>query len=336
MHTSMQALVLTTVDAPPVFTTVDRPDPGPGEVRVKLSAAALNRRDVWIMRGKYPGIRTPIVLGSDGCGVVDAVGPDVGDLPGGRVIIDPSMHWGDAIAHQSLKYQILGLPKNGTFAEHVVVPAANLHPAPAHLSDAQAAALPLAGLTAYRALVTRAALQPGERVLITGIGGGVAIKALQIALALGAEVWVTSSRDAAIEQAVALGASGGVRYTDDDWHTQLQRTVPAGFDVIVDSAGGDGFGRLVRIAGMGARIVFFGGTVGKWPRLLPQFLFFKQISILGTTMGGPTEFAGLLDLVERTRLVPVVSSTRPLADGAAAFAHLEASHQIGKVVLTCA
>jgi NADPH:quinone reductase-like Zn-dependent oxidoreductase len=333
----MQGLVLSTVDSPPVFQTVTKPEPGPGQVRIKLAAAALNRRDVWIMRGKYPGIRTPVILGSDGCGVVDAVGDGVDSLPSGRVILNPSMHWGDSLAHQSLKYQILGLPKNGTFAEYVVLPARNVHAAPAHLSDVEAAALPLAGLTAYRALVTRAQLKAGEKVLITGIGGGVAIKALQIALALGAsEVWVTSSRDAAIEQAVALGAAGGVKYTDEDWSRQLQRKVPTGFDVIVDSAGGEGFGGLIRVAGMGGRIVFFGGTVGKWPRILPQYLFFKQISILGTTMGGDAEFADLLALVAKTGLRPVVSDVRPLADGASAFLHLEASRQIGKVVLTCA
>lgn len=332
----MQALVLQTIDAPPVFTTVPTPEPGPGEVRVKLAAAALNRRDVWIMRGQYPGIKTPIVLGSDGCGVVDARGAGVEDAPGGRVIINPSLAWGPKQAHQGPDYQILGLPRAGTFAEYICVPAANVLPAPAHLTDAQAAALPLAGLTAYRALVTRAAVQAGERVLITGIGGGVALMALQIARALGAEVWVTSSRDAAIEQAVALGAAGGVKYTADDWRAALKARVPGGFDVIVDSAGGEGFGDLVRLIGMGGRIVFFGGTTGKWPKILPQHLFYKQASILATTMGGPTEFADLLALVERSGLVPVVSSERPLAEGAEAFERLLNGRQIGKVVLRCA
>ena len=332
----MQALVLSTVDAPPEFQAVWMPSPGPGEVRIKLSAAALNHRDVWIMRGKYPGIKVPIILGSDGCGVVDAVGADVDAPPTGRVIIDPSLDWGDNPAYQSGKYSILGLPKNGTFAEYVVVPAANVHAAPAHLSDAEAAALPLAGLTAYRALVSRARIKPGESVLITGIGGGVAIKALQIARALGADVWVTSSRQSAIDHAVALGAKGGALYTEEAWSRGLQRQVPGGFDVIIDSAGGDGFGELIRVVGMGGRVVFYGGTAGKWPKILPQFLFYKQASIMGTTMGSSTEFAALLALVERTQLRPIVSSVRPLAEGAAAFADLEAGKQIGKVVLTCA
>lgn len=332
----MQALVLSTVDAPPEFQTVETPTPGPGQVRVKLSAAALNHRDVWIMRGKYPGIKTPIVLGSDGCGVIDAIGPDVATPLGGRVIIDPSLGWGDNPAYQSGKYQILGLPKAGTFAEYVVVPVANVHAAPAHLSDAEAAALPLAGLTAYRALISRAQVKPGERVLITGIGGGVAIKALQIALAIGAQVWVTSSRQTAIDHAVALGAQGGILYTEEKWSRGLQRQVPGGFDVIIDSAGGDGFGEVIRVVGMGGRVVFYGGTAGKWPKISPQFLFFKQASIMGTTMGSPAEFAALLALVDRTQLRPIVSSVRPLAEGASAFADLEAGTQIGKVVLTCA
>lgn len=332
----MKALVLESIDHPPQLRTVPTPEPAPGEVRVRLSAAALNRRDVWIMRGQYPGIKTPIVLGSDGCGVIDAVGAGVEGVPTGRVIINPSLDWGPNRAHQSPAYQILGLPRPGTFAEQVCVPAANVLPAPAHLSDAQAAALPLAGLTAWRALVTRAALRRDERVLVTGIGGGVALKALQIAHALGAEVWVTSSRDAAITNAMAYGAKGGARYTDEGWSKALAAQVPGGFDVIVDSAGGESFGELVRLIGMGGRIVFFGGTTGKWPRLLPQHLFYKQASILATTMGGPAEFAELLEMVERTGLEPVVSSVRPLAEGAEAFARLEAGRQIGKVVLTCA
>lgn len=332
----MQALVLSTVDAPPDFQDTERPTPGAGEVRIKLAAAALNHRDVWIMRGKYPGIRTPIILGSDGCGVIDEVGAGVSGAPQGRVVINPGMHWGDNPAFQGGKFSILGMPKNGTFAEHVVVPATNVHAAPAHLSDAEAAALPLAGLTAYRALVTRAHVRAGERVLITGIGGGVALQALQIALALGARVWVTSSRQSAIDHAVSLGAQGGALYTEEKWSRGLGAKVPGGFDVIIDSAGGDGFGQLIRVVAMGGRIVFYGGTAGKWPRVLPQFLFYKQVSIMGTTMGSPAEFAGLLELVERARIRPVVSSTRPLAEGATAFADLEAGAQIGKLVLTCA
>lgn len=331
----MQALVLQQIDEPPVFQTVPTPEPGPDEVRIKLAAAALNRRDVWIMRGKYPGIKTPIILGSDGCGVIDKAGKDVGEMPNGRVLINPSLDWGSNRAHQGPDYQILGLPRNGTFAEYVCVPAANVLPMPTHLEVEQAAALPLAGLTAYRALVTRAGLQPGERVLITGIGGGVALNALLIAKALGAEVWVTSSRDAAIANAVEHGAQGGVRYTDDGWRKRLAAEVPDGFDVIIDSAGGDGFGELIRLLGMGGRIAFFGGTRGKWPAILPQHLFYKQVSILATTMGSGAEFAELLALVQRTGIVPPVSSVRPLAEGASAFERLESGAQIGKVVLRC-
>lgn len=330
----MRALVLSEKGRPPALE--DRPDPKPraGQARVRLRAAALNHRDVFIREGKYPGIRCPVVLGSDGCGVVDAVGDPVDrGWVGRRVVLDPSLDWGDDPRVQGPDYSILGMPRDGTFADAIVVPVGNLHAAPGHLTDHQAAALPLTGLTAWRALTTRAGVRPDEKVLITGIGGGVALIALQLARAIGAEVWVTSSSPAKIEAAQRLGARGGFLYPEDDWREAAQKAVPGGFDVVVDGAGGDGFGALVRLLAPAGRLVFYGGTAGAWPAILPQHLFFRQVSILASTMGSHAEFAALVPFVETHGIVPVVDRVFDLADANAALDHLDAGAQFGKVVL---
>ncbi len=189
------------------------PRPGPGEVVVRLRAAALNHRDLFIRRGQYAGLRFPIIPGSDGAGTVAAVGDGVTEVrPGDDVIINPSVNWGDDPRAQGPAFKILGLPDNGTFAQLVAVPAANALPRPPGLSDEEAAAIPLAGLTAYRAAVTRGRVGAGDTVLVLGIGGGVATFVLLIATALGARVLVTSGSDDKIARARALGADDGFNY----------------------------------------------------------------------------------------------------------------------------
>ena len=232
----MKALVLEAHDAEPVIREVPAPALRPGEALVRVQAAALNRRDTWIRRGQYPGIVYPIILGSDGCGVVEAVADEGAEWVGRRVVLCPSIDWGDQEAHQGDGYEILGLPRNGTFAEYIAVPVALLYPAPAHLSPAAAAALPLAGLTAWRALMTRGALQAGDRVFVSGIGGGVATAAAKLALAAGAELVVSSSSAHKIETAVTWGARGGVDYTGEGWRKEALRIGDGGYDVIIDSS----------------------------------------------------------------------------------------------------
>jgi NADPH:quinone reductase-like Zn-dependent oxidoreductase len=210
---------------------------------------------------------------------------------------------------------------------------ANLAPKPHHLSWQQAAALPLAGLTAWRALFSRAQLTGGERVLVTGVGGGAALFALQFATAAGAEVWVTSSVPEKLARAQALGAAGGVNYLDGDWPAQLQKKAGGLFDVIIDSAGGEGFGKLIELTKPGGRIAFFGATAGNPPGLDLRKCFFRQISILGTTMGSPGDFHGLMQFVEMHHLVPVVDRVFPLAETEAALRHMEAAAQFGKIGL---
>ena len=306
---------------------VPAPVPGGGEVVVTLRAAALNHRDVWIKAGQYAGLKWPCIPGSDGAGVVTS--GEAGWL-GREVIINPGFNWGADEHRQGTDFTILGLPMEGTLAEQVVVPQIQLANKPAHLSWEEAAALPLAGLTAYRALMTRAKLQPGERVLISGIGGGVALMALQFALAQGAEAWVTSGSADKIAQAVELGARGGFDYTLPYWS---KTATPDEFNVIVDGAGGPGFEALIDLAAPGGRIVSYGATRGNPPGFTMRKVFWRQISILGSTMGSPADWTAMVAFVERHRIKPVVSEVFPLAQAGEAFALMERGGQFGKIVV---
>lgn len=330
----MQAAVLTTLKQP--VTIQARPDPvaAPGQAVVRLKAAALNHRDLWVQLGLYANIKLPLIPGSDGAGLVQSTGSPVNrDWVGRDVIINPSLDWGDDPRAQGPAFRILGLPDSGTFAEQIVIPVANLAPKPAHLTWEQAAALPLAGLTAWRALFTRARLLAGEKVLVTGIGGGAALFALQFAVAAGAQVWVTSSSPAKLAKAQGLGALGGVNYRDAGWSQALLSAADGGFDLILDSAGGEGFTSLIELTRPGGRIVFFGATTGNPPGLDLRKCFFRQITLLGTTMGSPADFAGMIRFVAEHRIIPVVDRSFPLAETESALRHMEAGAQFGKIVL---
>lgn len=330
----MRAIQLTALNQL-VVREVPDPVPAAGEVVVKIAAAALNHRDLWIKLGQYAGLSFPCIPGSDGVGEVLAVGPGVepGEWLGRRVIINPSFGWGLDESAQGEEFAILGLPRAGTLAERIAVPAAQLALAPAHLTDGEAAALPLAGLTAWRALMGRARLEGGERVLIGGIGGGTALFALQFAVAAGAEVWVTSSSPDKISRAKAHGARGGFLYTQEGWAETARAASGGGFDVIVDSAGGVGFEALVDAAAPGGRIVFFGATRGNPPSLPMRKVFWRQLSLLGTTMGSPADWAAMLSAVVRHQIRPVVSEVFPFERAAEAFGLMERGEQIGKIVL---
>lgn len=312
---------------------VAEPAAAAGEAVVAIHAAALNHRDVWIKLGQYAGLKFPCIPGSDGAGVVVSVGSrDDEKWIGRAVIINPSFDWGPDNRAQGASFSILGLPRNGTLAERVSVPVAQLAPKPAHLSWEEAAALPLAGLTAWRALVSRGQLGPGERVLVTGIGGGVALLALQFAAAHGAETWVTSSSAEKIARAKLLGARGGFIYTKSGWAAEAAKT-SGSFDLIVDSAGGDGFTDLIDAASAGGRIVFYGATRGNPPVLPARKIFWRQLSLLGTTMGTPADWAAMTEFVARHGIKPVVSAFFPLERAPEAFALMEGGGQFGKIVI---
>jgi zinc-binding alcohol dehydrogenase/oxidoreductase len=329
----MKAAILEGIEKPLVVRDVANLTPAPGWAVVRLQAAALNHRDLWIRQGRYPGLKFPLVPGSDGAGVVHAVGADR-DLAwvGRPVIINPSLDWGADPRTQGPQFRILGLPDDGTLAEAVAVPVANLAPRPGHLSAEQAAALPLAGLTAWRALFARGGLRAGETVLLTGIGGGVALFGLQFALAAGAVVYVTSGSAAKRARARELGAAGAANYHDADWPAQLLRQAGS-FDLVLDSAMGAGLAPLIDLTRPGGRIVFYGATAGNPPGLDARKVFFRQLSLLGTTMGSPADFAAMLQLVAARKIVPLLDSVRPLAEAEAGLRRMEEAAQFGKIVL---
>jgi zinc-binding alcohol dehydrogenase/oxidoreductase len=333
----MRAIVLRELGGPEVLRrdTLPDPTPGPGEVVVRLKAAALNHRDVWIRKGLYAGIKMPVVLGSDGAGVVEAVGPGADQaLVGREVVVNPGLDWGDDPRVQAAAFRILGLPDDGTYAERIKVPASHVHPKPVGWSWEEAAALPLAGLTAYRAVVTRAQVKPGETVLVTGIGGGVSLFALQIARACGARVVVTSGSDEKLARARQLGAVGGANYKTGDWGAEVVKMLGgAGPDVVIDSVGGETFGKCIDIARPGGRIVTYGATTGPVPQVEVRRIFWKQLSILGSTMGTPAEFAAMLALYSSAGPRPVVDKVFPLDDAAGAHRRMEEAGQFGKIVL---
>ncbi len=314
---------------------VSEPTPGAGEVVVRLKAAALNHRDLFISQGSYAGLKFPIIPGSDGVGTVAAVGTGVTSARvGAAVIINPTLGWGDDPGVQRDDFRILGLPDDGTFAELVKVPTANVAPRPAGLSDEEAAVIPLGGLTAYRAVVTRGQVRSGETVLITGAGGGVASLALLIARQRGARVLVTSRSDAKLARARELGADEGFNSSDGGW-VKAARAASGGRgpDVVIDSVGGETFNKALDVVRPGGRVVTYGSSTGNTPDLVVRRVFWKQLTILGSTMGSPADFAAMLALFGVGGLRPVVDRVFALDDTGMALAHMASAEQFGKIAL---
>jgi NADPH:quinone reductase-like Zn-dependent oxidoreductase len=331
----MKAIVLRELGAAENLKLEEVPDPQPGagEAVVRLKAAALNHRDVFIWQKLYPNIKLPAILGSDGAGVVASVGEGVdSSLIGREVVIEPGLDWGPSDEFQGKNYRILGMPEDGTYAEMIKIPAANLHPKPAHLTFEEAAALPLAGLTAYRSVVTRAQVKVGETVLVTGVGGGVAAFAVQIAKRLGARVYVTSGSDDKLARAKELGAEGGANYKNPEWGKTITELTGGGPNVVIDSAGGESMETAVKILKPAGRIVFYGATTGL-AKIDLYRCFFKQATLMGSTMGSPREFAAFLELCSDAKLRPAVDQVFPLAEAAAAHRRMNEAGQFGKIVL---
>lgn len=333
----MKAIVLKELGGPEKLLWEEVPDPipGPGEVLVRLKAAALNHRDAWIRQGLYANIQLPTILGSDGSGEVVGFGSDVStSLLGQAVLINPCLDWGPEIKTQRPGMRILGMPDNGSYAQMIVVPDTNIHPKPASLSFEEAAALPLAGMTAYRALVTRANVVAGETVLITGIGGGVASLALQIAHCLGAQTFVTSGSDHKIERARTMGAAGGVNYQDEQWPRNLRHLLNGrSLDVIIDGSGGSVFERALELIGPAGRIVSYGATLGPARKIEVRRIFWKQVTVMGSTMASPQEFDAVVKLYSAHGLRPPIDSVFPLQKAGEAQRWMENAKQFGKVLL---
>ena len=330
----MKAIVLQrSLEAKVEFVEVPKPVCGPDEVLIRVKAAALNHRDEWSRKGLYPNLVEGTILGSDCAGIVEAVGSAVDTaFLGQAVVVNPASHWGDNPLAQGKNFEILGMPRNGTFAEYVAVPADRIHPKPSHLSWEEAAAVPLAGLTAYRALVVQGELTAGEQVLVTGIGGGVAQFAAQFALALGAKCYVSSSSAEKRHAAKLLGASDAFNYGSTTWsYEALEKT--GGMDLIIDGAAGDTLSQLMTVAKPGARLVFYGATRGNPGQLEARKLFWNQLKLIGTTMGTDEDFVAMLSLVNSKLLTPMVDSVFPLADAEKAFDRMRAGDQFGKLIL---
>ena len=275
------------------------PEPGPGEVLVRLHASALNHLDVWIRKG-LPSVPKPRILGADGAGVVEALGDGVSGFEvGERVVLNPGIEAGGGRIH------VIGEHGDGTNAELIAVPATNVHPIPDGLSFEEAAAFPLVFETAYRMLVTRAGLREGEWVLAWGIGGGVSTAALAIAKALGARVLVTSSSDAKLERARELGADATVNHATGDVKAAVQEATDGhGIDVVVENVGEATWATSLQVAAPGGRITVCGATTGPNPPAALHRIWWKQLSILGSTMGTGEDFAGAYELVASGRALP--------------------------------
>ncbi|MFZ1879931.1 MAG: zinc-binding dehydrogenase [Gaiellaceae bacterium] len=316
----MKAIRIHEDGGPEVLRYEDVPDPTPadGEVLIELRAASLNHLDVWVRKG-LPSVPKPRILGADGAGVI--AGTDE------RVLINPGIV-------SNGKMHIVGETMDGTHAELIAIPRAFVHPIPADLTFEEAAAFPLVFVTAYRMLVPRARLQAGEWVLIWGIGGGVATAALAIAKAVGAQVVVTSSSDAKLERARELGADATLNHGSEDVVARVKELTGGGAHVVVDDVGEATWKRTLDAARPEGRIVVCGATTGPNPPAALHRVWWKQLSILGSSMGTPEDFEHVYALVASGKARPTVDRVFPLADARAAHERLEAGEQLGKIILS--
>jgi NADPH:quinone reductase-like Zn-dependent oxidoreductase len=304
---------------PEVLRYEDAPDPvpGTGQVLIELRAASLNHLDLWVRKG-LPSVPKPRILGADGAGVI--AGTDE------RVVINPGIEHDGRIA-------VIGEHMDGTHAELVAVPQDYVHPIPDGLSFEEAAAFPLVFETAYRMLVTKARLQPDEWVLIWGIGGGVATAALAIAKAVSARAVVTSSSDAKLARARELGADAAINHESEDVPARVKEITGGGAHVIVEHVGEATWARSLNAARQEGRVVVCGATTGPNPPAGLHRIWWKQLAVLGSTMGTRADFQGAYDLIAAGKAKPVVDEVFPLAEAAAAHERLEAGEQLGKIVL---
>jgi zinc-binding alcohol dehydrogenase/oxidoreductase len=320
----MKAVVQEAFGGPDVLRLADVPDPVPDDEHavVRLRAAALNWHDVLVRRGRY-GSPLPHVPGADGAGV---------DIEtGAEVVVVPSLHWGEDDAAPGPQWEILGDHRFGTYAELVRVPRDCVVPKPPGLSWEQAAALPVVGLTTYRALFARGRLRAGERLLVLGAGGGVATMAVGLGSAVGARVYVTSSSDDKLARALELGAVGGVLYDDPAW-PEAARDLAGGFDLVLDSVGT--WAESLRTLVPGGRLVVLGSSRAETAQLDVRSFYFGQYDLLGSTLGSTRDFAALLRLIEDFDVAPpVIDRVFALDRAAEAHVHLESGAGFGKIVL---
>lgn len=341
---TMTAMVMRAHGGPEVLelAQLEVPEPGPREVRVRVRAVALNHLDIWTRRGG-PAFKLtfPHRLGADIAGEVDAVGPGAKAVVGTKVVVQPGLSCGTCAAclggHDNLcrNYHILGESAQGGYGEYLVVPEANLAPYPERLDFAHAASVLLPFLTAWQMVVHKARVAPGETVLVQGAGSGIGVAAIQIAKLYGATVIATAGSDDKAARARALGADVVVNYTTADFAAECRaRTGKRGVDAVIEHVGGDVFVQSIRAVRNGGRIVTCGATAGFHPAIDLRHIFFRQVEVLGSTMGSKADLLAVLGHVAAGKLSPVVHAVLPLAQAADAHRMLEERQAFGKVVLT--
>lgn len=343
--TTMNAVVLREHGGPEVlrYEQIERPEPGPGEVRVRVRAVAMNHMDLWVRKGGPAfHLEYPHRLGCDVAGEIDALGAGVVDEVGRKVVLQPGvscMRCAQCLGgHDNLCrwYRILGENTQGGYGEYLVVPAVNVAPYPGTLSFTDAAASLLTNLTAWQMVVHKARVQPGDTVLVQGAGSGVGVAAIQIAKLFGARVIATAGSDEKCAKAKALGADEAVNYTTGDFVAAARAaTGKRGVDAVIEHVGGDVFAKSIKATRNGGRIVTCGATSGFHPEIDLRHIFFRQIEILGSTMGSKADLLAVLDHVAAGRIKPIVHAVMPLAQAADAHRLLESRAAFGKVVLTC-
>ena len=344
MSETMDAVVLREHGGPEVLRheRIERPEAGPGQVRVKIAAVALNHMDLWVRKGGPAfKLQYPHRLGCDIAGTIDQLGAGVTDLEvGARVVVQPGLSCGHCAwclgGRDNLcrDYKILGENTQGGYAQWITVPRVNIAPAPAALSDPEAASVLLPFLTAWQMVVEKAQVAPGDVVLVQGAGSGVGVAAMQIAKLHGARVIATAGSDDKLARAKALGADEVVNYRTTDFVAAARTlTGKRGVDVVIDHVGGDTFVGSIKAVRTGGRIVTCGATSGFTPQIDLRHVFFRQIEILGSTMGAKSDLLRVLDHVNAGRLKPVVHQVLPLSEAAAAHRILEERAAFGKVVL---
>lgn len=308
-----------------MLANLSKPEPTKDQSIIKISYAGLNRRDYWIQQGLYPGIDLPVVLGSDGLGIRES--------DGNRVFFNPAMNWGSDERAQHRDFQIRGMPSQGTLAEYIAIPNEKIHEVPSYLSDPEGACLPLAGLTAYRGLFVQGKLKNDQKVLIAGAGGGVATIAIKMALASGATVFTNSSSDEKIKHAKGWGCTEGWNYkTDKDWAENANKQT-GGFDLILDGAGGHTVTNYVNVLKPGGRLVSYGATLGPWTDVPASKVYWKQLHLIGTTMGSDKDFEDMLDFVKEHQIRPHVDRIFDLSEANEAFEYMASPSSFGKIVI---
>jgi len=343
MVCGMRAMVLRDHGGPEVIKLeqLSVPEPGPGEVRVRIRAVALNHLDIWVRRGG-PAFKLeyPHRLGSDIAGELDALGPGASGQVGTKVVVQPGLSCMKCAAclggHDNLCrwYRILGENAQGGYAEYIVVPQANIAPYPERLTFPQAAASILTNLTAWQMLVHKGQVTPGDTVLVQGAGSGIGVAAIQIAKLFGARVIATASTDDKLARAKALGADEVVNYTTGDFVAECRRlTDKRGVDIVVEHVGGEVFEKSIKAVRNGGRIVTCGATAGFHPAIDLRHIFFRQVEVLGSTMGSKADLLAVLGHVAAGRIAPVIHEVLPLERAPDAHRLLEERRAFGKVVL---